>query len=109
MSKKAFESLAPIADRLIQEVKKNIAYYEEHNESNPVRIKKVILSGKEAGLKGLSEYLSARLKIETELANPWVNIAPFPMKTAPKLPLSESLGYAGVFGLALRAAKNGND
>ncbi|MBI2042461.1 MAG: type IV pilus assembly protein PilM [Candidatus Nealsonbacteria bacterium] len=104
------EILKPILTELAATIEKHLEYYQgyaahEHLPSTGKEIEKIILSGGGANLKGLSEFLSARLKLPVELGNPWINIMPSPIKEVPELPYSESLRYTTALGLALQGLK----
>lgn len=64
-------------------------------------IRKIILCGKSAHLKGLDEFLSVSFKIKAELANVWTNVFD-PAERVPDLTFRESLSYAGAIGAALK-------
>lgn len=109
-NKKIGEAIIPVLTNLIEQIKKYINYYQthashEHLPSNGKGIEKVLLCGRGANLLGLTDFLSAELKIPVELGNPWVNILPQPLKEVPELPFEESLGYTTALGLALRGIK----
>ncbi len=99
--KKALKAITPLLDDLIKQAKKCIDYYQTHNGATD----KVLLCGKGANLKGLTDFVSSELKIPVELANPWVNILSSPLKEVPGLSFKESLGYTTALGLALRGVK----
>jgi len=99
--KKVLKATAPLLDDLVKQAKKCIAYYQTHDG----RIEQVLLCGRGANLKGLSDFISSKLKIPVKLANPWVNILPEPLKEVPGLSFKDSLGYTTALGLALRGAK----
>jgi len=108
--KKIFEILTPLLNELAEEIKKYINYYvthssHEHLPSNEKNIKKIILSGGGALLKGIEKFLFSKLKIPVELGNPWTNILSFPLKEIPKISFEESLRYTCAFGLALRESE----
>lgn len=87
---------------LRDEVNKLYIYWHTHRESemDSGKIKGIFLSGGGANLKGLQEYLSAGLRINVEVANPWVNVGSFDDRI-PEISYHRSLGYASVIGLAL--------
>jgi Tfp pilus assembly PilM family ATPase len=104
---KIFEALIPALVDLIQQVKKHLDYYKthaEHNGSSPNNkgVRKILLCGGGANLKGLSELLALELKIPVEIASPWVNILPGDQKEIPGLSVEKSLSYTTALGLALR-------
>lgn len=84
---------------LTDEVKKYIDYYQAR--SNSKKIEKIILSGKRANLKELSEYISEATKIPTKAGNPWVNISNFSDKNN-IISFEKSLELSTALGLALR-------
>ncbi|MFC1789383.1 type IV pilus assembly protein PilM [Patescibacteria group bacterium] len=106
-----FEALVPMLTDFVEQINKYLNYYQTHSfhehlpESNK-KLAKIFLSGGGSNLKGLIEFLSLELKIPVELASPWVNILPKPLKEVPALPFEESLGYTTALGLALRDIKN---
>lgn len=98
---KALKAMTPLLIGLMGQAKKCINYHRSHNGE----IKKILLCGNGANLKGLSDFISSELKITVELVNPWINILPEPLKEVPWMPFKESLGYTTVLGLALRGIK----
>ena len=88
---------------LRDEIVKHFVYWHTHKDEEgkdrPL-IKKVILSGGDSNLIGLSEYLSVSMKINVEIANVWVNITDTG-KYVPEISLDESLKFASALGLAL--------
>lgn len=107
---KIFEAIIPILTDLVEQIKKYISYYQTHADherflSDGIIIEKILLCGRGANLKGLTDFLSSELKIPVELGNPWINILPAPLKEVPELPFRESLGYTTALGLALRGIR----
>lgn len=105
--KKVYEAMMPLLNELVQQIKRYMDYYDSHAGHQHIsqeerQIKKVILAGGGANLKGLDEFLAKSLKTEVFLGNPWVNIMPTPFHELPPLPLDQSLRYSTVLGLALR-------
>ncbi len=98
---KSLKAMTPLLINLIGQAKKCINY----NRSQSGEIKKILLCGSGSNLKGLNDFISSELKITVELANPWINILPEPLKEVPGLPFKESLGYTTALGLALRGIK----
>jgi len=109
-AKKVSKAMLPALTKLTEQVQKYINYYHTHNKHEHLsredrKIKKILLCGRGANLKGLTDFLSQELKISVELGNPWVNILPSPLKEVPRLPFKESLGYTTALGLALRGTR----
>ncbi len=108
--KDVFESMIPVLSDLTGQIKKHLSYYQTHSGHEHLRtkdgdVKKIILCGSAANLKGLTNFLSFSLKTPVELGNPWINILPEPLKEVPELPFEESLGYTTALGLALRGIR----
>ena len=100
---KVFDAMVPVLTDLTEQIKKYLSYYQTHSgENGKKEVQKVLLCGRGANLRGLSDYLSSELKIPVELGNPWVNILPEPIKKVPGLSFRDSLGYTSALGLALR-------
>jgi len=105
--KKASEAVLPFLADLIGQIKKCLAYYRnyhshEHLAEKSGTIHKILICGEGANTKDLADFLSASLKIPVELANPWINILPSPLKEVPSLSFEESLKYAAPLGLSAR-------
>lgn len=108
--KAVFEALIPPLSDLVEQIKRHLSYYESHTihqhlGANQQRIKKIILSGGGANLRGFAKFLSRELEREVMLGNPWVNILKTSLKELPPLPFGESLKYTAALGLALRGQK----
>lgn len=93
--------------RLVSEIKEFLAFYYSHRDHEhlpPSRneIKKILISGGGANLKGFDGYLRKKLGISTVIGNPWTNILPEPETRIPEEYLRKSLGYSETLGLALR-------
>lgn len=103
------KSLIPVLVDFVRHVKKYIDYYyshafHEHLPPDGRGIKKIILCGRGACLKGLTDFLFEELRIPVELGNPWVNIN-LSLQEKPPLPQEESVKYTTALGLALRGIK----
>lgn len=108
---KIFEALMPSLTDLVEQIKKYLNYYQththhEHLPPNGKGVVRILLSGGGANLKGLADFLSLELKIPVEVANPWINILPEPLKEVPELPLGKSLAFTAALGSALRGIAN---
>ena len=103
-NEKFFTSLLPIISVVKDEIKKHINYWDSHLEKRGIKegkIEEIILCGGDSNLFGLSDYLSAGLKISVNQGNPWINVTSFD-KYVPDMELRESLMYASAIGLSLR-------
>ena len=98
--------LDPIFFNIISRMKNYITFYNDHSKHDHFLkenvIKKILISGGVANLYGITSYISSRLKIETEIANPWINVLKPPLKETPQISFKKSLGYAAAIGLALK-------
>ncbi|MEK7503166.1 MAG: pilus assembly protein PilM [Patescibacteria group bacterium] len=94
-----FGAIFPIVSSLKDEAEKILDYWRSHSEGR-MGMERIFLSGGDANLFGLSEYLTDELRIETTLANPWVNIK-FPHKYLPPMKMKDSLRFVSAIGLAL--------
>ncbi|MEA3344143.1 MAG: type IV pilus assembly protein PilM [Patescibacteria group bacterium] len=106
-NKKVFEAMVPVLSDLTEQIEKYINYYQTHRKyehlvAGNTEIKKILLTGRGADLRELDDFLSLILRIPVELANPWINILPKPLKEVPGLLFRESIGYSTTLGLALR-------
>jgi type IV pilus assembly protein PilM len=108
-NKEIFAILLNSVSILRDELVKHFLYWHTHKDekgkTNPP-IKKIILSGGDSNLIGLSDYLSMSMKSETEMADVWINI----MKTEkyiPDISFKEALSFATSLGLALRDSEHG--
>jgi Tfp pilus assembly PilM family ATPase len=91
-----FSSLVgPLVD-LAEQIKNFIIYYQSHDSQ---AIKKILLAGKEANLKGLKEFLKKELNLEVELGNPFVNLPSLERD----FPEEKFLEISSLLGLAMRA------
>lgn len=99
-----FEAMIPVLTDLAEQIGRYLQYYKTHADEkhSKEKINKILLSGNGSNLKGLTDFLSAELKISVELANPWINILPDFSKKIPEIALKESFGYTTALGLALR-------
>ncbi|MDP2946453.1 MAG: type IV pilus assembly protein PilM [bacterium] len=95
--------------QLVLEIKDFLDFYYSHRSHEhlpPTRneIKKILISGDGANLKGFDHYLAKKLGISTIIGNPWTNILSEPQDRIPEEYLKRSLPHAKIFGLALRGA-----
>lgn len=101
-----FDALVPPLTGLTEEINKVLEYYKEHNihQKEQLTIKKVVLCGGGALLKGISPHLESALNLNVELGNPWINfdnIDLTPKNKLPIIPKEASLAYTAAIGLAL--------
>lgn len=90
------------AAQIADELEVRIQYWHSRGIDRDLRtIKKVILCGGSANLRGLPEFLSRKLEITTMRARVWDNAFSVE-ETIPEIPRAHSYGYATAIGLALR-------
>jgi len=99
--------LSPLLSDWVSEIRNFLDFYYSHagHEHLPLtgsEVRRIILSGGGANLKGLDRFLSKELNLPVVLGNPWVNILADPSLRVPEDYLRRSLSYATVLGLALR-------
>jgi len=103
-----FDALIPPLTDLIEQIKKCLAYYQnhashEHLPPHHQNVEKIMLCGGGANLKGLPDFLARQLNFSVNLSDPWINI--LSEKENRSLSLGKSLGFTTVLGLALRGVK----
>jgi type IV pilus assembly protein PilM len=95
-----------VLEGLAVEVKKYLNFYLDHDfhQHLPQKtaVKKIILSGGGADLKGIDEFLKLKLKIPVEFGNPWVNFPAGSKKFLIPEVQKKSLSFVTALGLALR-------
>ncbi|MGB9743593.1 MAG: type IV pilus assembly protein PilM [Minisyncoccales bacterium] len=101
-NKEIREILFPLIEAILKEIEKVLNEYQTKNNK---KIQKIILAGGWALLPGLKEFMAENLKINIEIANPFVNVA-YPSVLAESL---KKLGpsFAIAIGAALRGWSRG--
>lgn len=105
-NKTVFESLVPIVSLFKDEINRHNAYWHgliDTGVANPIN--KIFLTGGQALLPGLTEYMSASLKAKVELGNPWQAFHDV-TKEIPPINFVDAQLYGTAIGLALRGTKN---
>src|SRR3989344_2569339 len=110
LGQEVFQAVTPVAADFIEQIRKYLEYYETHAPHQHLgklqkNIKKIMLCGGGANLKGLPEFLMRALKIEVVVGNPWINILSPGTQELPMLSFPESLSYSTALGLALRGVQ----
>lgn len=93
---KIAQILRPVTDVVISEIRRAIAYYQEHRKDDP--IKRISLAGGGAKLPGLALLIAEITGLEVQLADPWFNITHPPEGEF----LDDGPLYAAAVGLALK-------
>ncbi|MDO8500141.1 MAG: type IV pilus assembly protein PilM [bacterium] len=102
----SFESLLPLVSAIADELKRQIIFYREHTAHRhgmPDDISTIVLSGGDANLIGLANYLSITLGKEVKLGNSLARLI-HQKKFIPPFPKNVSLKYTTAIGSALRGA-----
>ena len=95
---KVMQSIKPIFDVVVNEIRRALAYYAGRRPDVPV--KRVVLTGGTSKLPGLVLYLAEALGLEVQIGNPWEGIS-LPSQVSQKL-IQDSTSYAVSVGLALK-------
>ena len=91
---------------LRDEIQKYLTYWNEHAvkekafQKENAKVERIIFTGGNAALIGITEFFSTYLNVPFELANPWTNIFP-PNSDIPPIHHNDSLKYSVAIGLAL--------
>ncbi len=103
---KIFQAITPILNELVMQIEKYLEFYQEHSSHEHLppngKLEKILLCGGGANLKGLTDFLSQKLKITVEEGKPLIN---FPLKKNNKIPAFISkklLSFTTAIGLALK-------
>lgn len=98
-----FQALIGPISVLRDEINRHYVYWHTHREErgkDREKIEKIILCGGDANLLGITDYLSASLKIPVERADIWTNVD-YREDFIPEIEFNDSLRYATAVGLAL--------
>ena len=96
--KKIYEIAIPLVDVIVAEVEKMMRYYSSKRGG---QMKKIILTGGSANLKGLDDYFSKKLELTVERGNPWrglsypKSLAPILRESSPSFSVAVGLATAG--------------
>lgn len=93
------ESLLPSMAAIRDEIQLRIEYWNDKNGDDR-KIDQVIICGGSANLRGVTNYLSETLGLDTSLGNVWQNAFDTKVKTPP-IDRQHSYGYATAIGLGL--------
>lgn len=96
---KIFEALIPSLTSLVEEIKKVIDFSQTHfkQEFQNQKISKILISGGQAQMLGLKEFLETDLQIRVEVGKPGKEKVIFPQD-----PSFKELSFCTAVGLALR-------
>lgn len=91
------EAVTPMLEQLLKEVKRMIRYYEDRSTTN-TKISQIVTMGGGASTPGLTDFLTANLRLPVRMCDAWKNIS-FGSLQPPSA--SEKTIYTTVTGLAL--------
>ena len=92
-----FLALGNAVSVIRDEIERVVIYWHTHDEKNGA-VEKIVLSGSNANMPGLAEYLSESLRIKVEKGNVWSNFPRY-QKEVPEIPLEDSLSFAPLLGI----------
>jgi type IV pilus assembly protein PilM len=103
--REVLSTLINAASALREEIEKIYVYWHSHEEKKNPSAKnsseaKIILSGKDSLMSGFREYINQSLKVETQIANVWTNVATFE-EYIPPISAVEAIDFGRAIGLAL--------
>ena len=101
--KDVFSVLLNSVSVLRDEVEKHFVYWNTHKDEegkNNPPIKKILLSGGDSNLIGLSDYISISVKTPVEMANVWTNILNTD-EHVPEMSFKRALSFSTALGLSL--------
>ncbi len=93
---KIAQALQPVVDVVVSEIKRAIAFYQEHRADDP--IKRISLCGGGGKLPGLPALFAEAVGLEVQLGDPWFNI----QHVASAELIDDGPLYAVAAGLALK-------
>lgn len=99
-----FPLLIESIQSLKDQVNKLFIYWHNHpdkKDATPPPIEKIILTGGDANLEGLSDHFALAMRVPAEVGNIWSNVL-HTEEDVPSIPFTESLSYATAVGLAMR-------
>ncbi len=97
------EVLSSTVSALADEVARHYQYWDtRRGEGGGMPLERVLLVGGNANIKGLADYLAARVRAECIRPNVWQRVCDFE-RYIPPIEREESLQFATAIGLALRA------
>jgi len=102
----SFQAIVPIVTALREEAERYINFWQTHSEDKKAP-QLILLTGGDANLIGLTDYLQSELGIPTMLANPWANVI-FPRYYLPELEKRGAIRFAASVGLAIKALDKEN-
>jgi Tfp pilus assembly PilM family ATPase len=99
-----FMSLINTASALKDEIDKVVLYWQSYitkrGHASDRSVSRLVISGRDAEINGLREYLVATIKLPVITADVWTNIYDIE-RHIPEIPYIDSLDYAVAIGLGL--------
>lgn len=103
LNEKVFESISGALSSIKDEMNKLVLYWFTHKDPGTPGIQKIdeiLLSGKDATIPGVIEYVSRNVKIPVRVADAWVSCFSYD-NYIPNIVASEALDYVTAIGLSL--------
>lgn len=69
--KEITKAIEPLLDQAVKEIKRMVRYYEERGGDESEKIGQIITMGGGANMPGLSDYLTASLRLPVRMFDPW--------------------------------------
>lgn len=95
-----FTVIQPVIAELAKIIDSHFVEWHTHPTEKRPKIQGIILSGSNAHIAGLSEYLTSELKIPVTMAHPWAVLNTNP-SYVPPMHRDDALAYATALGLAM--------
>jgi len=102
--RRASDAATAVLTRLLAEIRRSIGYYRSQSQGTPVR--RVVISGGGSSIKGITAFLTEKLRVEVTPLSPTAKLCVAPGVNAETLKTQAHL-LGDVVGLGLRAADRG--
>lgn len=100
LQQKILSALKPELDKIVQEIKKLMKYYDERSKtSKKLPIEKILMTGSASHMPGFAEVISSATRLKVETSTPWDH---HPVQQKTPLPAATTAAFTTAFGLALR-------
>jgi type IV pilus assembly protein PilM len=105
-SRKIYTAIYPALNELVMQIKKYLIFYKDHVSHDhsltpPTGQEKIILTGGGSNLKGLAEFISKEISIETQVGDVFLNIS-FKNKKSILIKEEKLASFCTAIGLGIR-------
>lgn len=107
---KIFSAMAPAVDVIAEELRRVIAYYQDHVthvHGGSDAVGKILLTGGGVNVPGIDTYVASVVRVPVVFANPFAGISSAFNDSVPPLPRDQALVFTAAIGLALRGMRVG--